>query len=425
LSAPSAHIGTITGLVDCHWGDPATAANCAAPVYAGQRFVLASGLLEITYDSGVEVILQGPAAYEADAAGGGFLSVGRLTARVERKGPGTANQPSSALPNPPSPTPNPLFAIRTPTAVLTSSGALSGRDIPSSTEFGVVVVSPEVSRAYVFRGRIAAQAPGGGRGDQAVPVDENQAVWVQQGDEGRKASIALDESRPNPNLFARRVVVPLGGDLQQVAWLKDVGTGQQRHFVAVGTGEDLDLPIRSRLPSGTDSGSRLPGRTDDLPASTGVTYTCRLTFELNDLAPGTAMLRARYFAYNCVTAIRLNGKNIAPSHRLNPRAVKEGGEFLSREGFVPGLNVLEIDVNNSGVSGSSDSGGMLWLRPELSGIRPPISPLPSGDGSAIGPACRAGRDAASAAEGAPGTKAPDHGSRPLPSPARQAGPISS
>ena len=145
----------------------------------------------------------------------------------------------------------PFFAIRTPTAVLTSSRECSGRDIPSSTEFGVVVVSPEVSRAYVFRGRIAAQAPGGGRGDQAVPVDENQAVWVQQADEGRKATIVREEGRPNPNLFARRGIVPLGGDLKQVAWLKDVGTGQQRHFVAVGSGKDLDLPSKSRMPSGT------------------------------------------------------------------------------------------------------------------------------------------------------------------------------
>ena len=44
-------------------------------------------------------------------------------------------------------------------------------------------------------------------------------------------------------------------------------------------------------------------------------------------------------------------------------------------------NVLEIDVNNSGVSGSSDSGGVLWLRPELSGIRPPTSPSPFGRGA--------------------------------------------
>ena len=240
-------------------------------------------------------------------------------------------------------------------------------------------------------------------------MDENQAVWVQQADEGRKATIVREEGRPNPNLFARREIVPLGGDLKQVAWPKDVGTGQQRHFVAVGSGEDLDLPSIFRLPSGTVSASRLPGRTDYLRHADRGDLHLPARFRFADLAPSTAMLRARYFAYNYVTAIRLNGKNIAPSHRLEPRAVKEGGEFLSREAFVPGLNVLEIDVNNSGVSGSSDSGGVLWLRPELSGIRPPTSPLPSGEGPGVrasgegpaaGPACRAGHGPAPAAEGA-------------------------
>ena len=39
-------VGTITGMVDCRWGDPATATRSGAAVLAGQRFVLASGLLE-------------------------------------------------------------------------------------------------------------------------------------------------------------------------------------------------------------------------------------------------------------------------------------------------------------------------------------------------------------------------------------------
>jgi hypothetical protein len=361
-------LGAITGLVDCRWGDPTTATKCAAPVYVGQRFVLASGLLEITYDGGAEVILQGPAVYAVDARSGGFLSVGRLTVRVEKKGPsqgsraggqGSATGGSSSGASDPS-----CFTIRTPAAVLTSSGERSGRDLPSSTEFGVVVVSPEVSRAYVFRGRIAAQVAGGGRnGELAVPVDEQQGVLLREGDEGRKTAIVRDDSQPNPNLFAHRVVLPVGGDLRQVAWLKDMGAGPQRHFVAVGTGEELDLPPLAASPDGA-------------AAPSGVTYTCRLAFALGDLVPTTAMLRGRYFAYNYVSAIRLNGKSIAPSNRINPRAVKESGEFLSREGFVPGLNVLEIDVNNSVVSGVVENGGMLWLRPELSGIRPPISLLP-------------------------------------------------
>ena len=314
-----------------------------------------------------------------NARRGGFLSVGRLTARVENKERGTGEgrtgideQPPFPIPNHESPTHD--FVIRTPTAVFTAWADCAGRDIPRSTEFGVALASPEVSRAYVFRGWIAVQTPGGGTRDR-IKVPPNTAVAVQQDEEGRRALIVCDESRPNPDLFAHRIVVPLAGDRQQVAWLKDVGAGPARHFAAVGTGEDLVLP----LPAARKSGH--PGRTEDEAAlATGVTYTCRLSFDLGGVVPGTAMLRARYFAYNYVTAVRLNGKGIAPSHNVNPRAIKEGGELLSREGFVPGLNVLEIDVNNSGTSGLPDDGGMLWLRPELSGIRPPIPPPASREG---------------------------------------------
>ena len=41
--------------------------------------------MEITYDTGAKVILQGPVTYEVESKDGGFLSVGKLTARVEKK----------------------------------------------------------------------------------------------------------------------------------------------------------------------------------------------------------------------------------------------------------------------------------------------------------------------------------------------------
>ena len=126
--------------------------------------------MEITYDTGAKVILQGPVTYEVESKDGGYLSVGKLTARVEKKGEGgrgkadEANLPSpgtdrrlvgrgaggeggaesaaqsaltlalsqrergpdkSPFPLPPSP----LFTVRTPTATVTDLG----------TEFGVEV----------------------------------------------------------------------------------------------------------------------------------------------------------------------------------------------------------------------------------------------------------------------------------------------
>ena len=48
-------------MVDCRWTDPAAVAADRDLVALGRKYDLASGLLEITYDSGAKVILQGPA----------------------------------------------------------------------------------------------------------------------------------------------------------------------------------------------------------------------------------------------------------------------------------------------------------------------------------------------------------------------------
>jgi hypothetical protein len=54
--------------------------------------------MEITYDTGAKAIFQGPVVYEADASASGRLSVGKLTARVEKKAKGF--NPQFLIPNP-------------------------------------------------------------------------------------------------------------------------------------------------------------------------------------------------------------------------------------------------------------------------------------------------------------------------------------
>ena len=60
--------------------------NPQSLVSLGDKFALASGLMEITYDTGAKVILQGPVTYEVESAAGGYLSVGKLTARAGEEG---------------------------------------------------------------------------------------------------------------------------------------------------------------------------------------------------------------------------------------------------------------------------------------------------------------------------------------------------
>ncbi len=125
--------GRITGMAGPKWSEDQQyrPLRVGATVPLGCRLDLAAGLLEVTYETGAKVILQGPCAYEVDSPSGGFLSLGRLTARVETK--------ESPFRLPPS-----AFVVRTPTAVVTDLG----------TEFGVEVDRQGHTESHVFVGKV-------------------------------------------------------------------------------------------------------------------------------------------------------------------------------------------------------------------------------------------------------------------------------
>jgi hypothetical protein len=167
LAAHRAVVGRITGLVDCRCSDRAAAGR---PVSLGDRFDIHSGLLELTYDTGAKVILQGPVTYEIESPAGGYLSVGRLTAKLEKKSEVRGQRSESA--NQKSEIRDHQFAVRTPTALVTDLG----------TEFGVEVSKSGGTSARVFRGAVNVQ-PASDNGEQqchAVRLTENESVLVEE-----------------------------------------------------------------------------------------------------------------------------------------------------------------------------------------------------------------------------------------------------
>ena len=135
--------------------------------------------MEITYDTGAQVILQGPVTYEVES-NGGYLSVGKLTGKLEKKAEGgrgkaeeDANHKSeirnqkSPFPLPPSP-----FVVRTPTATVTDLG----------TEFGVEVDERGVSEAHVFSGTIVVgSVPIQGEVVSSRTLSAGTAVRIESG----------------------------------------------------------------------------------------------------------------------------------------------------------------------------------------------------------------------------------------------------
>ena len=157
ISNSSPIVGRITGMVDCVWegsgfrvqGSDASdqksdIRNQRSIIRLGDRVALRSGVLEITYDAGARVILQGPVTYEVESSAGGYLSVGKLTARLEKKSEVRGQR--SELANHRSEIINHRFAVRTPTATVTDLG----------TEFGVEVNKDGTTQVHVIQGVVEA-----------------------------------------------------------------------------------------------------------------------------------------------------------------------------------------------------------------------------------------------------------------------------
>ena len=143
-------VGRITGMVDCKWEKKGLGIrdwglekgsgfrvqgsgteNHRSPIFQslipnpqslvslGDKFTLASGLMEITYHTGAKVILQGPVTYSVEA-NGGYLSVGKLTGKLEKKAEGgrrkaeRRSHTESSIRNPPSPFPLPPLSCGLP-----------------------------------------------------------------------------------------------------------------------------------------------------------------------------------------------------------------------------------------------------------------------------------------------------------------------
>ena len=178
-------VGRITGMVECVWANSrqenlkAGIRNLKSPIALGDRFRIQSGWLEITYDTGAKVILQGPVTYEVESASGGYLAVGKLTARLEKGnrklpspacgrgggGEGGLNQ-NDGLHSAAS-----LFAVRTPTAVVTDLG----------TEFGIEVSKDGVTRSHVFRGVVEVKTISlNGKPQETVRLTADESVQVER-----------------------------------------------------------------------------------------------------------------------------------------------------------------------------------------------------------------------------------------------------
>jgi len=176
-SAKPTFVAHLTGTDDAQWADPNMAPAVGWQLPTGKRLDLLSGLVEITYDVGAKVILEGPAAYEIDSANGGFLRVGKLTATA-------ATKESRG------------FVIRTPTVSVADLG----------TEFGVEVADEHRTEVEVFVGAVRLTSRVAQDRDAEAPIlREGQAASF----DAKSSQFILGEpATGREERFARTLPVP-------------------------------------------------------------------------------------------------------------------------------------------------------------------------------------------------------------------------
>ncbi len=75
-------VAQVTGSKECRWAASETAARAGEHLRKGQRLDLVSGLAEVTFDSGAQVVLEGPVSMEVNSAWDATLHRGAIKASV-------------------------------------------------------------------------------------------------------------------------------------------------------------------------------------------------------------------------------------------------------------------------------------------------------------------------------------------------------
>ena len=166
-------VGTITAMVGCKWDGQKVDPLINDQVPINQKYVLAAGLMEITYNTGAKVLVQGPAIYEVDATNGGRLALGKLTGKVE-------NAVARG------------FVVSTPTATVTDLG----------TEFGVEVHPSGATFTNVFRGSVEVLTVANTAGKtEAIRLKADESANVERSGDG----CTICRVAGNPGVFIRDI----------------------------------------------------------------------------------------------------------------------------------------------------------------------------------------------------------------------------
>jgi hypothetical protein len=167
-------VARVTGLADCQWPEGEPGLKFGDALAPGQRLRLTKGVLQLTYDAGTRVMLEGPVDMVMTTAIEAKLTSGKIAAAVPRFARG--------------------YTILTPTAEVVDLG----------TEFGVSVDQLGDSEIHVFDGDVVTR-PIGEKGLEShlVHTRQDEAVKFDA------AAAKPQRIRADSKKFVRRLVPDL------------------------------------------------------------------------------------------------------------------------------------------------------------------------------------------------------------------------
>jgi ferric-dicitrate binding protein FerR (iron transport regulator) len=138
------YVARLTGSKEAQWSDPVASVRPGEDLHKGQRLELARGFAEITFDSGAQVVLEGPASLDINSAWDATLRRGTLKANVPAEAMG--------------------FRISNPAVQVVDLG----------TEFTMIADASGGADVLVLKGMIEASSSNTG-GERTIVLHEHQS----------------------------------------------------------------------------------------------------------------------------------------------------------------------------------------------------------------------------------------------------------
>lgn len=242
FGAAAPDVATLVSATDPTWEQAPGVVG--APLAAGRRLRLRSGIVEIAFVSGTRVVVEGPADFELTGANRAVLHAGRMIARVPPEARG--------------------FSVRSSDLLITDLG----------TEFGISLMPGKVADVHVFQGTVdvtlpAGSAEAGGASTTPIRLTSGMAARCPVSGSGVTQKIPVDRQAfrrilpavfPSPGYDVGPVSRPGSDAYSKVDGVysvtgcgKDIwGTSDAFRFVSISHSGDLSVVVRVLSQTDTD-----------------------------------------------------------------------------------------------------------------------------------------------------------------------------